>query len=120
VDLEIIAAIVGVVTGLGGLAVSFRTARSTVRKSEIETLDMMISRLQEENRRLCGRVDDLEGDNKKLRQELDAVKDENAKLRKRVDELEKERQQLLEELEWDDPLSRGSNAHAESADQPVI
>jgi chromosome segregation ATPase len=115
VDPATITALVGVLTGIGGLVISFRTARSTVRKSEIEALDLTVSRLQEENRRLCDRVDDLEGDNKALRKELDEVKKENASLRKRVGELEEERQQLIQELEWDNPALKG-DARAKSAD----
>jgi len=116
-----IVALVGALGGLGGVIsalVAWRQARSAVaqaqaaaRKTDVEAQDVIIKRLQDENTRLCQRLDELELDNERLREELEDVttdlqtmKDENVQLRKRVERLTCERQQLLEELEWDNPI----------------
>jgi len=107
-------ALIGALGGLGGVLstlVAWRQARSAARKTDVEAQDLIIQRLQDENERLCQRQDELEQDNEQLRKELDVVtadlqvvKEENAEWRRKVEKLTQERQQLLEELEWDNPL----------------
>jgi len=56
----IVAAIIGVITGLGGLLVSWQTARSTSRKAEVEALSMALDSLREDYTRLDKMVNKLQ------------------------------------------------------------
>jgi len=54
-----VAAIVGVITGLGALGVSVLTARSTARKVEVEAVGLALGNLREDYERLDELVDKL-------------------------------------------------------------
>ena len=54
-----VAAIVGAITGLGALGVSVLTARSTVRKTEVEAVSLALRNLREDYERLDEMVEKL-------------------------------------------------------------
>ena len=54
------AAIVGAITGLGTLAISTLTARSTARKTEVEAVSIALSSLREDYERLDKMVNKLQ------------------------------------------------------------
>jgi len=58
--MAVVAAIIGVITGLGGLLVSWQTARSTSRKVEVEALSMALDSLREDYARLDKMVNKLQ------------------------------------------------------------
>lgn len=55
-----IAAIVGAITGLGTLAISMLTARSTARKTEVEAVSVALSSLRDDYERLDRMVNELQ------------------------------------------------------------
>jgi len=86
-----IVGIIGAVVGVGALAVSWYTAKRSVRKDKVEALVVIIEALQTENARLSAKLDDYE----KARDDLSK---ENVSLRRRVTTLEGKYEDALIEI----------------------
>ncbi len=67
---ELIAALVGSLTGAAGLITAVSTARLSAKKTELDVLRQTIDELQEENRRLRVIVSELQEENQQLRKKL--------------------------------------------------
>jgi len=60
----------GGLTGLAGLVTAISSARTSARKSELDSLRDTVETLQQENERLRSRITELEDENAELRKAL--------------------------------------------------
>lgn len=79
-DIGVIIGLLGGLCGIGGLIVSAYTAKSSAHKTEVETMQMILTSLQEECKRLTE-------ENRVLEKKVDLLTTERDTLRKEFDEL---------------------------------
>lgn len=67
---DIAAAIIGFVTGLGGLGVAVYTAAKSAKKTEVETLRIIIETQAQQISKMQSRIAELETENEELKAQL--------------------------------------------------
>lgn len=96
-----IATIIGLISGVSGVMIALFTARSSVSKTELDSLRATIIGLQAENERLRKRLNDIEcaaeAKDKTIHEqatEIETLRDQVDELRAQIDEMSKRRRKV--------------------------